>query len=212
MTGERRVVYGVSPEFAMTKMDDVQQFECDIYVEDARSAVLLTEILAHHGGTSVSKCRFIPSGAASVLKPLGQMVMEGRFPRPSLVYLDGDQGEAPGCQTLPGQDSPERVVFSDLRKINWGGIDRRVGRDFSDVADACTQGMSFSSVHDWVRHAATTLRLSNETLWTAMCSEWALAFITDHDAKAVIDPVLSSVSAEPSPSISIESGRLFSQP
>jgi len=30
----REIVYGVSPEFAMTKMDDVPQPECDLYVED----------------------------------------------------------------------------------------------------------------------------------------------------------------------------------
>ena len=35
--GDREVVYGVSPEFAMTKMDFVQHSECDLYVRLSRS-------------------------------------------------------------------------------------------------------------------------------------------------------------------------------
>jgi len=32
--GEKKIVPGVSPQFAMTKMDDDAHPECDIYVED----------------------------------------------------------------------------------------------------------------------------------------------------------------------------------
>jgi len=43
----RRIVTGVSPEFAMTKMDDENHPECDVYVEDPRSEALLAEIIIH---------------------------------------------------------------------------------------------------------------------------------------------------------------------
>ena len=55
--GRRTVIYGVSPEFAMSKIDDVTQFECDLYVEDARAKTLLIEVLARHAPPFVSRCQ-----------------------------------------------------------------------------------------------------------------------------------------------------------
>ena len=43
--GGREVVTGVSPEFAMTRMDEEQHPECDVYVEDQRAAALVAEAL-----------------------------------------------------------------------------------------------------------------------------------------------------------------------
>ena len=197
----RHIVYGVSPEFAMTQMDDVPQYECDIYVEDARAAILLREILAAREPTVVKRCRLIPFGAATVGKALGQMVAGERFPRPSLVYLDGDQGTAEGCENLPSEDAPERLVFSALRERNWLSVDKRVGRPFSDVFDCCTQAMSFTNHHEWVRHAATALVLGGDALWQAMCAEWSTECLDDQDAKSVIGPVLDAVPGKPTPGI-----------
>ena len=148
--GRREIVYGVSPEFAMTKMDDVPHHECDLYVEDARAATMLTEILAAHRSALVQRCRTIPYGAASVGQALGQMTAKGRFPTPSCVYLDGDQAAATGCLKLPGDDAPERVVFAALQAVNWTGLKERVGRDYSNVADACRQAMTLGDHHEWV--------------------------------------------------------------
>jgi predicted ATPase len=207
--GERRVFYGVSPEFAMTKIDDVQQYECDVFVEDSRSAIWLSEILTKCAPGAAPKCRMIPSGSSQVLKSLGQMVE--KFPRKSLVYLDGDQGRWIGCQSLPGEDCPERVVFSGLRDINWGELHLRLGRYFSDVADNCSHAMSFQNPHDWVRHAASALQLGGDALWTTMCAEWSAKCLSELDGKDVTNPVLDSVSPDPTPSVSTAPGLPFEQ-
>ncbi|MCP6462336.1 ATP-binding protein, partial [Klebsiella pneumoniae] len=39
----RTVVTGVSPDFAMTKMDEENHPECDVYVEDVVAATLVSE-------------------------------------------------------------------------------------------------------------------------------------------------------------------------
>ena len=85
--GVRDVVYGVSPEFAMTKMDEVAHTACDLYVEDTRAGVMLAEILVATNPDLVPQCEIIPFGAASVGQALGQMVVGGRFPRASRVFL-----------------------------------------------------------------------------------------------------------------------------
>lgn len=47
-TRGRTIVYGVSPEFAMTKMDELPHYEIDRYVEDDRAGRMLIEILSAH--------------------------------------------------------------------------------------------------------------------------------------------------------------------
>jgi predicted ATPase len=205
-TGRREIVYGVSPDFAMTKMDDVQHAECDLYVEDERAGVMLTEILVAFQPDLRQRCRTIPYGAASVGHALGLMVASGKFPRASCVFLDGDKGEAPGCLTLPGQDPPEQVVFEALQARGWLKVYVRVGRDYSQVADACNRAMTVPDHHAWVSDAATRLFLGSDTLWQAMCAEWATTCLLKTDARRVtqlIDDVLrefaSRVTLTPAP-------------
>jgi hypothetical protein len=185
----REVIYGVSPEFAMTKMDDVPQPECDLYVEDPRAQTLLTEILIRYAPKLVQRCQIIPYGAASVGQALGQMVDQRRFPRRSRVYLDGDQAPARGCVNLPGDDAPERVVFDMLRLGDWYAVAQRVGRPHADVADACTRAMAISDHHEWVSDAATKLILGSDTLWQAMSAEWATRCLSAEDAAKITQPV-----------------------
>lgn len=187
--GGREIVYGVSPEFAMTKMDDVRYSECDLYVEDPAAETMLTEILISVSPELVPRCRTIPFGAASVGKSLGQMVEGKRFPRPSCVFLDGDQGEIVGCHNLPGDDAPERVVFAALKARHWQGIHERTGRDYATLADACDRAMALPDHHQWITNAASQLILSRTTLWQAMCAEWATNCLDPHEAEAIAQVV-----------------------
>jgi predicted ATPase len=188
-TAGRSLVYGVSPEFAMSKMDDIPHYECEVYVEDKRAQALVVEVLFHHAPDTASKCRTIPYGAASVGQALGIMVSQKRFPRPSVVFLDGDQGVAPGCFNLPGDDAPERVVFESLDEKNWQNIALRIGRNYSDVADIRIQSMALTDHHEWVKFAANKLVLSSDILWQAMCSEWAAHKLKPLEAKKITQPI-----------------------
>jgi hypothetical protein len=139
----------------------------------------------------------IPYGMASVGRTLGIMVSQKRFPRPSCVFLDGDQAEALGCHLLPGGDAPERVVFGDLQQFAWGKLRDRIGRPYAEVADACIQVMSLTDHHDWVNAAATKLTLPGETLWQAMCAEWATNCLDSATAKPIIQAIADLLLATP---------------
>ncbi|MHB8331350.1 MAG: AAA family ATPase, partial [Candidatus Dormibacteria bacterium] len=166
----REIVYGVSPDFAMSKMDDLPHFEIDLYVEDDRAARMLVEILAKSDPDLALRSQTISYGAASVGQVLGQMVAGNRFPRRTCVFLDGDRGPAPGCLLLPGEDAPERVVFEALKEKNWTNLCARLGREYPDVVDACTRAMTLPDHHEWLRDAARRLVLGTDTLWQAMCA------------------------------------------
>jgi predicted ATPase len=188
-SGPRNIIYGVSPEFAMSKMDDGPHHEAELYVEDERAKAMLTEIIATAAPELISRVRVIPYGAASVGQALGCMVTEGRFIRPTSVYLDGDQHPAEGCTLLPGGDAPERVVFEALSEVNWSRLAERLGRKHPDVADACLSAMTDGDHHQWARNVAVRLALDSGSLWHAMCSEWASTYLDRSEAEAIADHV-----------------------
>jgi len=204
--GDREVVYGVSPEFAMTKMDFVQHSECDLYVEDHAARTMLGEILITANPDLVTRCQIIPFGAASVGRALGEMVKVERFPRASRVFLDGDQAPADGCTVLPGDDAPERVVFDALSTLGWNGIAGRCGREYAHVADACEKAMAVPDHHQWATQAASKLFLTTENLWQPMCAEWAKQCLATSEAQAiaqVVEDPLAGLSPPPAQALTV---------
>ena len=190
----RKVVTGVSPEFAMTKMDEQDHPECDIYVEDERSAALLRELLIAADPDLGRRVSIVPYGAASVGNALGIMKSENRFPNPVLVFLDGDESAATGCLLLPGDDAPERVVFGVLKQCGWDGIDVRIGRGFSDTSDALNHSMSLGDHHDWPKDAANNLSIGSDQLWQALCATYALHVQNEDQVSSVVQHVKDEVS------------------
>lgn len=180
------IVTGVSPQFAMTKMDDEAHPECDLFVEDEGAKTMLSELLSAKCRDLFPRCQIIPYGAANLGMALGQMAAANRFPRPTVVFLDGDNDEAPGCLVLPGGDAPERVVFGALRNRRdpWGNVWARLGRDLASTADACERAMLMGDHHDWVNYAANQLQVSGIALWHAMCAEYA-GNVSDADVAAI---------------------------
>lgn len=185
----KHIMSGVSPEFAMARMDEYPNPECDLYVEDDRARILLREIIVAHSRGLIERCQITTYGSANVGRSLGIMAFQKRFPRSTCVFLDGDQAEAPGCILLPGGDAPEPVIFEGLRLKSWGQMAQRVGRPYADIADACTQVMSLTDHHDWITVAASRLVLSGDQLWQAMCAEWASLCFSGADATQFIQPI-----------------------
>lgn len=193
--GGKTAVAGVSPEFAMTRMDDEQHPECDVYVEDGRAAALLSEILVATDRELLSRSKIIPYGAASVGMALGIMASQKRFPRPSLVYLDGDQAPATGCIVLPGEDAPERVVFEALQSAGWPDISSRIGRSPSETIDALNASMTMDNHHDWIRSAADRLTLGGDILWQALAASWAKNCASADQRTRVSQPIRDAIDA-----------------
>lgn len=187
----REIVVGVSPELAMTKMDDDVHPECDVYVEDEAAKIMLEELIAKHGEDVLHRCAIVPYGSSNVGLSLGTMVANDRFPRPSVVFLDGDCEPGQGCNLLPGGDAPEQVVFKHLKARAWGNLFARLSRGTSIVHDACTNAMTLDH-HEWVKYAANQMKYSGEGLWRAMCAEYA-EDMPQAAAQGVIRPILDAL-------------------
>lgn len=169
----KELVTGVSPFFAMTQMDDEPHPEADIFVEDEESQLLLEEMLFAERPELARRCCVIPYGAANVGRALGTMVSSNRFPRPTIVFLDGDQEPADGCQVLPGGDAPERIVFDDLRAKGWPDVAARIGRSPHEAIDALESASTRGDHHEWIGAAADRLFVGGLELWRGLASAWA---------------------------------------
>lgn len=169
---EKKVVPGVSPEFALSRMDEESHPEVDIYVEDEEAKIFTEEMLANKSIETLQRCAISAFGAASVGKSLGIMVANNRFIRPTVVILDGDQDESSGCLILPGDEAPERMVFEDLSGIGWEGIAQIVNRSHSDLVNAAEDARTQPDHHDWIKLVADKIIVGGNELWRAMCRVW----------------------------------------
>lgn len=184
--GTRQAMIGVSPEFALSAMDDFHHPECEIYVEDEAAKTLLLEMLSQKNRDVASRVSVSIYGAASVGYQLGQMIANDRFHgRRVGVFLDGDCEPGPGCCVMPGSEPPEVVVFEDLAAIGWGDLFIRLLRDTSYIADACDSAMTVRDHHDWISEAAKKLTIGSAPLWHAMCAEWVMRCMTTSDYERV---------------------------
>lgn len=185
----KTVVTGVSPEFAMTRMDEEQHPECDVYVEDSRAMVLVREAILQENRDTVSRIKLVSFGSAGVGKALGIMNSQCRFPRPSVIFLDGDQDEAEGCERLPSDDAPEIMVFNALHEVEWAGVAEKISRQPAETIDALNEAMLGTDHHDWVTTAANRLTTGADTLWQALCSAWAARCAPADELESIYRPV-----------------------
>lgn len=170
--GAKRVVHGVSTEFALSRMDEENYPEIDIYVEDTSAKILVEEIIAKADLQLLSRVQIIPYGAANVGKALGIMNSQGRFPKSTVVLLDGDQDSSNGCHILPGDDAPERVVYDKLNQLGFPDVASIIGRSHSDLVNYCQTAMTLPDHHDWNKSVADNIFCGGYELWRALCRVW----------------------------------------
>lgn len=94
----RKVLYGVSSDFALNLMDNERHEELDIYCEDHQAEYLIERILA--AGTSdptlLSRIRITPVGPANTVISLSTIASANKLPRPSICVVDAEQLEGDG--------------------------------------------------------------------------------------------------------------------
>lgn len=170
--GTKQVVHGVSSEFALSRMDEDNYPEIDIYVEDISAKILVEEIIAKADLSLLSRVQIIPYGAANVGKSLGLMNHQNRFPKPTIVLLDGDQDPSDGCLILPGNDAPERVIYDALNNIGFPKVAAIISRSHSDLVNHCQTAMTLPDHHDWNKSVADNIICGGNELWRALCRTW----------------------------------------
>jgi predicted ATPase len=182
------ILYGASPEFALTKLDEIVHPEAFVYVEDRLGEVWVREIIARHvdGPTVMARIKIAPVGPANVVSIMGRLASEGKLPQPGIAVLDGDQAPGPGCVVLPGNDAPERVVFQGLRASNWGRLHERFGIGAGDLYTYLEDAMLNPDFHRWPSLVGDRILKSATSVWETMATEWCRECLSDADRDALV--------------------------
>lgn len=156
------VIYGASPEFALSRLDDELHAELAVFVEDRESGIMLREILATTpvGQGVLQRLDIRPIGPANVVRTVGELGAANKFPYRSLGILDGDQDAVAGLLMLPGKSAPERCVFEDLKAKGWKTLPERFGVPAGDLLTILDDAVRLPDHHEWSKYVGDRVRMS----------------------------------------------------
>ncbi len=148
---ETNILYGVTPEFALSRLDENIYPELYVFVEDREAQIFLREILASDSNSSelLQRLAITPVGSASVVKVMGDLARNNKLPYKSIAIVDADQGQTPNCITLPGNAVPERVVFQGLKDLEWSNLTERFGIGAGTLLTCLEDAMLEPEHHKW---------------------------------------------------------------
>lgn len=191
------LVYGVSAEFALSRIDDATHPELTVYVEDAEAGILLREILASRASSSelLQRITICPVGPANVVQMMGRLGAEGKLPHRSLAILDGDTTPTSGCICLPGNEAPERIVFSALRQKNWVNLVDRFGVGAGTLYSILEDAMLEPDHHKWTTIIGDRVLKSSKSVWETLAHEWARECINDEEKDRVAEAIMTSLTS-----------------
>jgi predicted ATPase len=189
------VIYGVTVEFAMNRIDENIRPELIVYVEDIESGVMLREILTKRGDPDelISRIKIIPVGASNVVQMLGRLGVQKRLPHKSIAFLDADAELTEGCALLPGISSPEEYVFKALRDINWLNLIHRFGIGAGSLHGYLEDAMRTPDHHLWTTLVGDRVLKSAASVWDTLVHEWATTILSDEEQQRIITVIKNAL-------------------
>ncbi|WP_327176401.1 AAA family ATPase [Streptomyces sp. NBC_01335] len=190
--GNRDVIYGVTPDFAMSLMDDVDHTELTLYCEDKEAAVMIDALISNESPDLRRRISITPVGPASTVKTLGQLADEEKLPGKSIGILDADQDLTIGCVRIPGTSAPEREVFENTDENYWDVVALRLGVRTGDLLDAVEDAKRLENHHAWSRRVAENLgpRVRTDRVWEDAAAVWSQEVVDSADRAQFVKDIL----------------------
>ncbi|WP_035602684.1 ATP-binding protein [Haloferula sp. BvORR071] len=186
------VLYGVSPNYALSRIDALNKPDLYLFTEDKEAATLTTEILRHQRMDLNRVCP-MPVGPANMVVALGRLASDNKLPINARGVLDADQAQSPGCILLPGTLPPERQVFADIQASALDSLSVRLALPRSDVANAISSAMTLTDHHEWIAAASAELHQSTSYLWTTMAQVWIAECVDASELARIGNDISSSL-------------------
>lgn len=193
----RKVLYGVSSDFALNLMDNERHEELDIYCEDQQAEYLIERILALGALESdlLRRIRITSVGPASAVISLSTIASVNKLPRPSICIVDAEQPEGDGYMVLPGTKAPEKELLEALTDTEWKAVAERLGRPSGEVLDAKDSAMQIGNHHAWVGEMARVMggTMRKSKVWEAIADVWVRDILGDQQAVKWCEPVVAAL-------------------
>lgn len=189
------VVYGSSTEFAMSRIDDERVPSLHLFVEDYEAQSMLREIIyaSEQADEIIPQIDINIVGPANVVSFLGDLSDKNKLPYKGLGVLDGDYPDSKGCIQLPGNEAPERIVFTQLKEGNWYALTERFGIGAGTLFTVLEDSMRDPDHHNWCVLIGNKLRLSNKRVWDIIVKEWVKMCLTNEYKKLIITKIIDNL-------------------
>lgn len=177
--GETEVIYGATPQFCMSSIDDKSHPEISIFCEDDAGNTMIDALIR----SSSVKFDFLihAVGSFTVVRQLAKLAHEDKFPYPSVGILDGDKNAGEYTLSLPGGAPPEVVVFTSLRDKGWPLIDERFGISYAEIASHLEEAMRSDDHHQWTTRVGNKIRRSSVLVWDTLVRLWVSECMTQDE-------------------------------
>lgn len=197
--GLREVIYGVTPQYALSLMDDEQHPELVLYCEDSESAATIDAIVRRVDPGVLRRLAIVEVGPAGTVRAVGSLAKSGVLTEDGIGVLDGDQAASDGCIVLPGGDAPERLVFAAVGESDdtIGIVAERLGVDFNDLATAIEDALTIPNAHTWAAEVARRLAGRHRTsrVWDAFLDVWATDLLDESAAVSFVEELTALLPA-----------------
>ncbi len=165
------ILYGVTPNLAMNRMDDIDRPELYVMTED-EEAVVIAKTINRVGGLDLSRISYISVGPANIVSAVGIASRSPRFPVSAIGVVDADQTEQPGSIKLPGKHCPEKQLIDDIRTSAIPQLAIRLGLSEEAVSSSIERAVTTKDYHDWPIHLARLTSHTASYLWETLVQVW----------------------------------------
>lgn len=200
LSDRKEIIYGISSQYALSTIDEQEHPEVYVHLEDDESVAFFWELLKKDGSKYneyVKKISTKPVGSASVVGALNRLAVQGKLPYKSISVVDGDKrDEYPDCISLPGEQPPEKMIFEDLKAINWNKLDERFGVGAGILFQYLEEAMLLPNCHDWTTEVGNRVKKSKSTVWDIMIEEWCKQCLDDSIVQQFISNINDCVISE----------------
>lgn len=176
LSDRKEIVYGVSSQYALSTIDEGEHPEVYVHLEDDESITFFWEILKKDAARYDEYTKKISTkavGSCSVVGTLNEWAMQDKLPYKSISIVDGDKREEyPKCLSLPGTKAPERMVFEDLKALNWNRLDERFGIGAGTLFQYLNDATLLPDHHEWTTYVGNKIKKSKGSVWSIMAEEW----------------------------------------
>lgn len=176
LSDRKEIVYGVSSQYALSTIDEQEHPEVYVHLEDEESITFFWEILKQDSARYdeyLKKLSTKAVGSCSVVNTLNSLAMQNKLPYKSISIVDGDKrDEYPNCISLPGTKAPERMVFEELKALNWNRLDERFGIGAGTLFQYLDDATLLTDHHDWTTYVGNKIKNSKSSVWSIMVDEW----------------------------------------
>jgi hypothetical protein len=186
LSDRKEIIYGITSQFALSTIDDVEHPEMFVFLEDDDSVALFWELIKQDSSHYSEFCTKISTravGSCSIVGTLGDLGRARKLPYNSIAIVDGDKrSDYPNCLSLPRSLAPEKQVMTDLKITGWSHLDKRFGIGAGSLFKVFNDALLLPNHHDWTTYIGDHVKKAKDTVWSILIEEWQKQCLSPEDA------------------------------